>query len=739
MDRRYPGAMLLAMLVACIAITGCHSGSGTTVLAVTTTSLPNGMVGTAYTPELGATGGTPPYTWSQSSGGPMPAGVTVSNTGVFTGTPTTAGTFGPYVFTVTDSASDTANSPSLSITIASGALAVTTSNLPNGIVETPYSFTLGAVGGTSPYTWAETSGGAMPPGLEPVTIAGVIAGVPTTVGTYGPYVFTVTDAANATAKATNLTITIGAVAANTCPTFGNEAALTSANPYAFLAKGTDGAGNPIAIAGSFTPNGRGGIASATVDYNGFTNGPEQMQVNTNESSYAFASSGLGCLDLIFSGTVAAAASEKHAGTSPRFEQAKVVRAGSSKVSAEAATTVSAVQFSFSLGAFDGTVYHSGRIMESDYASGSGTIASGFLYVQTGSAFDLSSLQANYAFGLDGWTANTTGYLRTAIAGAFTNASGALSTGYADLDIGGTASGELMGGSGALNSSVDLTTGRGTGTYTIPTASGSVTFDFAFYVLNGADLILLSSDSPIGAGSAPLVSGRALASSASYAVGALNGYYLLASQGLDVSGSTPANLAEIGTVSATSAGAIPTANIYSNDAGTYATNQYPNSSYTVEAASGRTSFTGLTGTPPVVYLAAAGGTTDDGIVGFLVGTDTQTSSGVLVNQTSSAPKYALTSVSGNYAASTDEDVDGLNGAFAGLFTFNGKGGYSVVPQVVGPMVKVPGLGTTAINADGSGSLDGGNFPLVTSGAVIYAIPDSGDPQLFVFRAGTLPSQ
>lgn len=705
MDRRYPRAMLLAVLASGMTVAGCHSGSGTGPLAVATTSLPNGTVGIPYTPELAATGGTPPYTWSQTSGGAMPPGVTVTSTGIFSGTPSTAGNYGPYIFKVTDSAnpSNTASSAGLSITVASGTLAVTTSNLPTGSVQTPYSVILGAVGGTSPYTWAESSGGAMPPGLQPVTSAGVIAGVPTTVGTYGPYAFTVTDAKNATATTTKMYLTIGSVAANTCPALGNETALTSANPYAFLVKGTDGAGNPIAIAGSFSPNGRGGIASASVDYNGFTDGPQQMQVNTNRSSYSFASSGLGCLNLIFSGPVAG----------------------------------SAVQFTFSLEAFNGKVYQSGRIIESDYASGSGTTASGFVYVQTPSAFNLGSLQANYAFGLNGWTANTTGHLRTAIAGAFTNASGTLSAGYADLNISGTPSGELTGGSGTLNSSINTITGRGTGTYT-PTASGNVTFDFAFYVLNGTDLILLSTDSPIGAGSAPLVSGRALASSASNAAGALNGYYLLASQGLDVSASSPANLAEIGTVAATSAGTITAANLYSNDAGTYTTNQYPDSSYMVEAASGRVSFTGLTATPPVVYLTA-GGTSDDGIVGFLVGTDPQTSSGVWVNQTSSTPAYALTNVNGNYAASTDEDVDGLDGAFAGLFTFNGSGGYSVVPQVIGPIVKVPNLGTIAINADGSGSLDGGNFPLVTSGAVIFAIPSSGDPQLFVFTAATPPSQ
>jgi hypothetical protein len=38
-------------------------------LAITTTSLPNGSVGTAYSQTLAASGGTKPYTWSLTGGG----------------------------------------------------------------------------------------------------------------------------------------------------------------------------------------------------------------------------------------------------------------------------------------------------------------------------------------------------------------------------------------------------------------------------------------------------------------------------------------------------------------------------------------------------------------------------------------------------------------------------------------------------------------------------------------------
>jgi large repetitive protein len=738
MDRRYCWAVFVAVLLACV-ISGCGGGSSSSSSSTTTptgplatnvTGLATGTVGTPYYAAFTESGGTPPYTWSQTSGGAMPGGLTFTSQGILTGTPTTGGNFGPYVFTVTDTTGATASTTSLSLTINALTLSVASASLPNGTVGAAYSFALAATGGSVPYAWSETSGGSLPPGLS-LSSTGVISGTATAGGTYGPYVFTVTDTNSKTAASAGLSITINGTSASSCVPGGNEAVL-SATPFAFLLKGSDANGNPIDIAGSFTPNGSGGLTNAAVDYNGFTNGHQQVQVNLAASSYAFSSDGQGCLSLSFSGLVVA--SQVSTKATVAVSALQVADKASVRMArpAVSASVVSNVQFSFVLpGSVQAGTLQSGRIIESDTAT-TGTYASGLLHAQTPSAFSLASLQPNFAFGADGWTTSSApGVLRTAVAGTFVNTSGALSSGYADVNVNGTASGELTGGNGVLNS-VDPSSGRGTGSFFLSNSLNKpqLTMDFVFYVLNGSDVLLLSTDTPQNNVTSPLLAGRALAANASYSSSALSGYYLLASQGLAVTASATGNFAQVGTLNAT---VTPlSATIYSNDAGVFTNTPYSTVGDAVEA-SGRVSFTGLTTTPPVAYLTV-GSVADEGIAGFLVGTDAAASSGVLVFQAAGAPAYTDASVSGAYAASTGEDIDGANGAFLGLFTFSGADTYTVVSQVSGKVPNSPNLGTVTINADGSGSLDGGNYPLVTNGQTLFAIPDTGDPLLFVFTAG-----
>jgi Putative Ig domain len=87
------------------------------VVQVTTTSLPSGTQGTAYTTSLAATGGSGAYTWSLKSGG-LPSGLSLNaSTGVISGKPTTANVVSGLVFQATDANTATGVSAALSLQI----------------------------------------------------------------------------------------------------------------------------------------------------------------------------------------------------------------------------------------------------------------------------------------------------------------------------------------------------------------------------------------------------------------------------------------------------------------------------------------------------------------------------------------------------------------------------------------------------------------------------------------------
>lgn len=95
-------------------------------LKITTTSLPNGTLGTTYpTTTLQATGGVLPYTWSLAAGsGPLPTGLMLSPSGAITGEPT--GTTGAFPITVQV---DDAETPPM---IKTANLSITITNLLTG-------------------------------------------------------------------------------------------------------------------------------------------------------------------------------------------------------------------------------------------------------------------------------------------------------------------------------------------------------------------------------------------------------------------------------------------------------------------------------------------------------------------------------------------------------------------------------------------------------------------------------
>jgi hypothetical protein len=135
---------------------GALSGSqpftvGSPSLVITTTTLPDAVVGVFYSQTMVATGGNLPYTWS-ITGGTLPDGFQFNATGgVISGT--AAGAISAVLsVTVTDSSgrSSTVNLP---LRAALPVSVTTISPLPQATVGGLYSATLVATGGTAPYLW----------------------------------------------------------------------------------------------------------------------------------------------------------------------------------------------------------------------------------------------------------------------------------------------------------------------------------------------------------------------------------------------------------------------------------------------------------------------------------------------------------------------------------------------------------------------------------------------------------
>ena len=147
-------------------------------------ALPNGTVGTLYSQTLSAAGGSgPPYAFNLN--GVLPAGLSLSQTGVISGTPTAAGQSNFVVF-VTDSLNVRSAIP-YSISIAAASITISPPVLPNGVTNAPDSQTLTATNGTGLSTFAVTSG-TLPDGLT-LSSDGFLSGTP---GAAGGTTFTVT-------------------------------------------------------------------------------------------------------------------------------------------------------------------------------------------------------------------------------------------------------------------------------------------------------------------------------------------------------------------------------------------------------------------------------------------------------------------------------------------------------------------------------------------------------------------
>lgn len=156
-------------------------------LEVSPTTLPHAVQGLLYPMGFSATGGTPGYVWSISSG-VLPSGLTLDPvTGAFSGTPSSSGLF-RFVVRVVDSGA-TPSSAALVVrlqvlrTSSSGYVIATASPLSPGENGVPYRTAMGVLGGANPHAW-EVWTGSLPPGLLLNANTGEISGTPGSPGTF---------------------------------------------------------------------------------------------------------------------------------------------------------------------------------------------------------------------------------------------------------------------------------------------------------------------------------------------------------------------------------------------------------------------------------------------------------------------------------------------------------------------------------------------------------------------------
>jgi hypothetical protein len=760
MKRSYFVLSAFCTLCLTLLITACGGGSysstgnngGTSKPSVTTSSVPSGTVGTAYSATLSATGGTAPYKWSLSSG-TLPKGISLSNDGSLSGTPSAAGTADALVFQVTDSGSNSASSGNLSLKVnPEVAPAVQTAALQDGNVGVAYSTTLTATGGTKPYTWAVKSG-SLPAGLTLDKSTGAITGTPTASGTSSPLVFSVTDFYNTVGVSSNLSVKIDAlvqVTTTVLPSATQNTAYTTAltatggsGVYTWTLKsGTLPAGLQLnastgEIAGTPTSaNVFNGLVFQATDADTATGVSSALSLqvyntlgcsagsesNLGTQSYAFLIKGfepsagnlapvtvIGSITTDGQGGITAGEEDINSSSGAQSALAIVPATSSYSLGPDnngclvLTTSAGTTNLHFSVSTPNGSnVFTQGHVML-DNSSGTGVRGSGILRLQDSSAFT-TGLTGMYAFLFVGTDAASGNF---GMAGSFSTGSGNITNLAFDADDASTVATDITGGTGSYT--VADSSGRGTASMSALVSGNPYSLNSVYYIVNSTEALFATTDL---LATNPISSGRAYATdSAQFSAAFLQNNYVAHATGL-MAGAIPQVLVMTGSFDGISAG---NGKVFEDQGGTI-TNWLASDTYAVDATTGRVTFTG-TFITPVGYLV----TGVNGVSAVLVGNDYPATTAVLEPQPADS-----TPASGIYSFGSDVDANFLTPNQVGtlnLSSANLSGTESLSNPIAPFLVQNQAVSSSfSIGSTGSGTFWGN--PAVSTGSVIYFLDERG---------------
>jgi hypothetical protein len=625
-----------------------------TVVTISTTAFPAGTEGITYLAGINASGGTPPYTWSLSTGSLPPGLMMQPGSGVISGSPTSPGNF-TFTVAATDS-SPTQQTQTQSLTIAIGApqpLAINTSSLLEGTLGTPYNARLVAMGGTPPYTWS-IAAGALPTKVSLNSTTGAISGTPSSTGT-ASFTVRVTDSSSTLETQTQaLSIAVGNPA-GACASSGNNAVLSGS--YAFSLNGFTDAGF-LAVVGSFTADGTGKITAGEADTNGVL-GAQQGNIIPSASSYSVGSDNRGCATL--------------------------------------ATPFGTLVTHFALGQMSSNLAAGGRMIEWDSPSAGAYIAAGQLLRQTSVAL-AGGLSGSYVFHMAGWDPSPGGG-RDVCVGVLSASGGTFNGLEQDCNDAWSISNTVATDDAGTYTTLDAN-GRGTGVITL----GETTSHITFYAVSGSQLLVVNADtSPFASGEWDQQS--VPAGGSGFTQASLDGSMVFHLSGLSLAGTATAVSMETASADGSSSMAIT---FYEDRAGTMQISDTYTCAYAVEP-SGRVTLSSSTqscgGTPPVIYLTGVN-------TGFIVDASLGVDMGSFESQ--SGGPFNNASLAGNFFAGTEEVVIQNAQAEVGPVSTNGSGSITGATETSSKSAQDVGLpflaATYTVNPDGTFSVSSSDGPV-----------------------------